>query len=271
MSRLLCTCAAVLLLLAVSQPAEASYVTQTYRFTAADLMKVVYGDAASNETMAQYGLFDGGRVKSHWAPSTPGGNPTHQDVRFSHRANQASDFADWESSMITQDHRLTNFNLWGLNGRGAGYGEDYKPLAWVDHSSSSGWYETSFNYSDYWGNPPAGNHTDQFIGWGADTWDDAFTFNTGGLSSIKFEFTVTFDPNNWLWNQTTHDAPNDLYGAKTFWFGGWFDDTRPDHITRDFYSGNMVLNPIPEPSTLALLGVGLLAAGIGFIRRRRAQ
>jgi hypothetical protein len=237
-------------------------ITQTYQFTAADLMKHSYVAGADGTTAAENGLFDGARLRRD---GTSGSGPL---AARSYVSSHHASFSNWAS---TTTDRMLSFNLWGLDGRGAGWGEDFKPNYWVSHSGPTGWTTWEDTWTNAgWGTPPAGYRTEQIVGWDAETFDDGMNFQDADLASKVFRFTLEFETTDMWWNGTTYGAPNSLYGPKTFWFGGWFDNdlwgAENDYY---IYEGNMVLAPVPEPMSISLLGIGLLVGGL--LRRRRAR
>ena len=126
MNRLLAFCAS-LLLLSVVTSARALTVTQTYQFTGADLMNYVIAPGPDGSTAAGNGEFDGARLRRD------GTNPDGQLARRSYWGSQNEDFTNW---LETTNDRFLSFNLWGLDGRGASWGEDYKPNRWVSQDNS---------------------------------------------------------------------------------------------------------------------------------------
>lgn len=255
--------ASVLIVLCTTQ-ALAVTITQTYQFTAADLMKTVYFGGADGTTAADNGLFDGARLRRD------GSSGTGPLASRSYVASQSAAFSSWAT---TTTDRFLSFNLWGLDGLGARWGEDFKPSDWGTQSGPGGWtpWQTTWTAAG-WGTPPAGFITEKFVGWDAGSFADGINFQDAGLASKVFRFTVDFDTTDPWWGGSTNGAPNSLYGPKTFWFGGWFDD---DLFAADndyyMYEGNMVLEAVPEPTTLGLLGIGLLASGLRAVRRRRGS
>jgi hypothetical protein len=235
--------------------AEAAIKEYQFSFTAADVLNYVIADGADGSTPAQNGLFDGARLKRN---GLSGGAGSYR----SYVTSQHNGFTSWAN---TTTDRMLSFNLWGLDGRGAGWGEDFKPLDWTSHTSSSGWTPYDSAWPSSWGAPPAGYLTTEIIGWDANSYGDGFTFKDSNLASQIFTFNVKFDTDNAFWGQDTNGAPNSLSTPElTFWVGGYFDN---DYWGSDnsyyIYEGNMVLTgrEVPEPMTimLGILGLGSVA------------
>ena len=262
MKRFLVLGTAAMALVCAVQSTQAVIVTQTYMFTAADMMKYAYVAGSNGSTAVQNGLFDGARLRRD------GSNGTGPLASRTYWASQQASFSNWATA--TTD-RFLDFNLWGLNGLGARWGEDIKPDNWAAQGNATGWTDWQNTWTGAgWGTPPAGYRTEALVGWTANSFADGINFQDANLASKVFTFTLDFETTDMWWGGATNGAPNSLWGPKTFWFGGWFDD---DEFGADndyyMYEGNMVLNPVPEPTTLGLLGIGLLAGGI--MRRRRAK
>ena len=259
MKRFLVLGAAAMVLVCAAQSAHAVIVTQTYKFTAADMMKYLYVGGSDGSSAALNGLYDGARLRRD------GSNGNSPLASRSYWTSQQASFSNWAT---TTTDRFIEFNLWGLNGLGANWGEDFKPHHWVSQGNATCW--TDWQDTWPWGIPPAGYHTDAIVGWSANTFDDGINFQDANLAAKVFTFTIDLDTTDPWWGGNTNGAPNSLYGPKTFWFGGWFDDDAfgPD-ADYYLYEGNMVLAPVPEPTTLGLLGIGLLAGGL--MRRRRTR
>lgn len=243
-----------------------------FSFTGADLFNQQFVYGADGSSAADNDLYDGARLLR------VGTNGNHADAGRTYVQSQHGSFTSRWNTYRDGGYVFDSFNLWGLDGRGAFWGEDFKPLFWYSHEGPSGW---STGYHTWpWGNPPENANTLDFPWWdGGQANGIALGATQSELEALKYSFIIGFDENDMFWGQDTKgngllDAPNTL-PELTFWFGGYVTQYADDggYLDYHLYEGNMVLSgtEIPEPSTLALLGVGLLAAGIGFIRRRRAQ
>lgn len=246
--------------------ANATTVTYEYSFSAADMMSYAFVNGADGTRAPENGLYDGARQVNGWNAA---GGPTKSNtyVQSSH-----STFTDWAT---TTTHTLNSFNLWGFDGLGAGWGEDYKHLDSLIVSSAAGWETYDAGWDPGWGTNPNPN-TFVSPGWFVEN-DDAsngYGFGDAGLAAEVFTFRLAFDDTDYLYGEDVSGAPQNLGGDMTFWFGGSMGDNSngPDSVYQYQYEGNMVLtgvrvNNIPEPATLALFGLGL--AGAGAMRRKK--
>lgn len=246
----------------VGSTTSAETVRYEFSFTGADLMSFVTADGADGSTAASNGVFDGARLVRRNLVS-----PYTHTRSYVDSQNEA--FEAWADS--TTD-RLYSFNLWGLDGRGAFWGDDYKPTAWVSQDNSAGWSDWQYNWPASWGSAPAGYITDEFIGWNAATFGDALAFGDANNATTEFSFVVDFDTTNMFWGANTNGAPNTL-PQLTFWFGGYMgngDLSAPaTYESSDYiYEGNMVLTgtlvpsvvPVPAAAWMGFLGIGMIAA-----------
>ncbi|MEP3351449.1 MAG: PEP-CTERM sorting domain-containing protein [Marinomonas sp.] len=246
----------VLLAPMLSNNALASIVTYEFSFTAQDMMNYSFVNGADGSTAAENGLFDGARLSREGGPS---------EFKRTYVESEHSDFTDWAT---TTTDRLTTLNFWGFDGRGAGWGEDFKHTDKELVSGVSGWNDWDpVGWDAGWGANPNPN-TAVTAGWFANTAAEGFGFGDANLVDKVFTFQLDFDDSDWLYGEETNGAPNTLGGPMTFWFGGWMgDDT--SNMYKYIYEGNLVLTGtkvVSEPGAVLLLGLGFL----GLIFRKRS-
>jgi len=244
--------------------AEAEII-RTFSWTAADLLDIEFVNGEDGTTAAENGLFDGARRLRDG--SNRGGDTARTFIESQHDL-----FNDRFDALVENDEGLNSFNLWGLDGRGAEWGEDFKPLEWVSIDAPDGW-ETGFFDAG-----PDG------LGWFQNTdptQSNFVDFNTplfpffetdgagiplaggSGLENLEFSVTIRFDETDAFFGQETHGAPNDLNSSLTFYFGGFL-------TSDDIFEGNVVLQAVPVPATIGLFGFGVLGLSIAARRRRFA-
>jgi PEP-CTERM motif len=253
--------------LALGSAAQAEIVRYEFSFTAADMMRYVTANGLDGSSAADNSLFDGARlVRQDFDPLSGDG------YTRSYVASENGAFSTWADG--TTD-RFLGFNLWGLDGLGVNWGEDFKPTEWVSQSDPTGW--TNWQADWPWGTPPTGYITDDLVGWDASTYGDALGFGESGNASVEFSFVVDLNTEDMWWGADTNGAPNTL-PELTFWFGGWMGSgAAGDDIDWDapiyMYEGNMVLTgelvPVPEPASMVLLGMGIVGVVATRVRKKR--
>jgi hypothetical protein len=265
-------CLIVVVSLLLAGPAVAGTVQQwEFTFTGEDMMSVVYADGAVGSRPAtDLGIFDGARLYRGVEPGY-----VRSYVGDGTSGDQNSGFEDW---FTTADTRLGTFNLWGQDGRGEGWGEVFNSTDQGNHSSSGSWTPWDITWPSSWGTPP--DSTNTFIGWDADSFDDAIGFGDGNDTNwdTSFTFSIWLDPDDWNWYGTsapgTDGSGTPWYqgneGELVFWFGG-YELTEQGEWGR-IYEGNMVLTgqyvPLPGAGVAGFALLGALGA-IRLIRRRR--
>lgn len=247
------TFSAVLAAAIVASPAASAIPTwYEFSFTGADLMSRAYADGADGTSAADNSLFDGARLAR-----IPG------DFARTYVQSQHTAFDTWAS---TTPHRMTSINFWGFDGRGAGWGEDFKHMDREMLASPADWIDWTTGWVPGWGANP-NPFTDVTAGWYVGDANDGLGFGDVDLATKEFSFRLLLDEDDWRYGAATNGAPNALGGDITMWFGGWMGDAANPY--QYIYEGNLVLSSVavPAPLTLALFGFGL--AAIGFTRRAR--
>lgn len=236
--------------------------TYTYEFTLADILNNQFVSGANGTTAADNGLFDGARLLR------VGSNANHQNAARTFVASQHDTFNQRWNDLVAEGATFTGFNLWGLDGRGVNWGEDFKPFEWVSVTAPTGWSTGFYEWPASWGTPPAGAHTLLFP-WFAPNDGVPLNLTQEELEAIRFTVTIAFEDGDEFWGNNTNGAPNDIGSALTIWFGGWIYS--PSGDVEHIYEGNLLANVVPLPA-VACAGLTLLG-GIGgsrIIRRRNA-
>ncbi len=248
--------------------ALAGLVKYEFTFTGADLLGYELAKGAKGNTAVESRLYDGAALLAF------GSDATHKKAAASYVKKDHKKFERRWNNLADRGFVLDTFNLWGLDGKGANWGEDFKPYEWSGMEGPDGWAYGLVDYKDTtWGDPPGEALTTLFPAWGGGP-DYGLAMNDKDLGDKKFSFYLTFEEEDMWWGQGTGDAPNAL-PELTFWFGGYLTkyNKRGDIINEHFYQGNMVLTgvstPVPEPGTVLLFGAGLL--GLAGVARRKRQ
>ncbi len=237
---------------------ETQAATYTYEFTAADILNNVFVNGADGSSAADNGLFDGARLLRNGTNANSGARTF---VESQHDA-----FNQRWSDMVSEGYTLNSFNLWGLDGNGINWGEDFKPFEWVSVTAPTGW--TTGYHTWPWSNPPADANTLDFP-WFAHEEGIALDLTQEELEAIRFTVTIAFEDGDEFWGADTNGAPNDLSSVLTMWFGANLYDAQGNY--GHMYEGNLQANVVPLPAA-AWAGLTLLG-GIGsrrWMKRRKA-
>ena len=214
---------------------------------------------------ADIGLFDGARRLK----SIINEDDSPPDYR-SYRDDERDGYDAKVVELITPSTAIRELNLWGFDGNGANWGEDYKASGYGTITAPTGWVGSTPDVTDIYPSftPPSGALTHKFVAWKTTTYNSTEGLDfIGDEASKVFSFVVDFDDTDYLWNQYTNGAPNTLGGEMTFFFGSVMRTTAGDAKNYD-YQGNLVLTPIPEPSTVIVWSLlGSLAISIVLWRR----
>jgi len=251
-------------LLLAGTSAEADSIKRTLSWTAEDMLARDYADGDDGTTAAGNGLFDGARRLRD------GASKNGDSARTFIQSQQGLFETRWDG-LVEDAATLDSFNLWGLDGRGAEWGEDFKPLEWVKVNAPNGW-ETGFFDAGPDGlgwfqndDPSQGNFVDfntPLFPWFSSPDGGGIPLGGNGLDELEFSVTIKFDEDDAFFGQDTFGAPNELDGELTTYFGGTLS-------SGDLFEGNLTLEAVPQPSTIALLGMSLLGLSVVARRRRR--
>jgi hypothetical protein len=242
----------------ISGTAYADMVTRTYVFTGADLLNNVFVSGADGSTPVNNDLYDGARLLR------VGTDGAASDAGRTYVASQQDKFTTRWSQYAADGYVFDSFNLWGLDGRGANWGEDYKPYEFVAMTAPAGWSTGLYTWPSSWGASPAGAITTDFPWWQADVAGEglSMTATPAELAGQEFSVTIKFDTDNMWWEQDVGKAPNTL-NELTMWFGGYLEDYSGGSSLLDYhlYEGNMSVVAVPLPGAVLLGMLGLAYAG----------
>lgn len=237
---------------------------KTYRltFSAADMLNNVYVDGDAGTTASDNDLYDGARLLR------VGRNANHADAARTYVGEQHGTFSDRWNTYAGAGWTYESFNLWGLDGRGANWGDDFKAADWLSMTGPAGWEGLRYEWPDSWGDLPDGAITNAFPLWYADQDGAGLALNAtlAELEAATFTVDIQVDEDDaWFNAPDAARAPNDWSVPElTLWFGGYIYS--PDGTQSHLYEGNMVLNgdqirivPVPGAALLGALGIGLVA------------
>lgn len=258
MKKLVTICVAAVVLFVVSGVAQAVIVQQTYTFTGADLINNIF-DSEGQHSDGSLKYYEGARQLGP-ADTGPTGATFLGDPYLTNFNNM------WNAY---DNEVLSSFNLWGVNGFGGQWGDDYKPLEWVSGTCPEGW---TFELGT-WDNPPAGYLTDKVPVFSAEADGMQVKASQSELEALVFTVTIKFDTDNMWWGNPgnyvygANTAPNSLYGLTmgfTSYIGEYDGQGNLIDNYLDNYTGNMMA--VPEPASFLLFGAGL----VGCMRRRKS-
>lgn len=260
---LISCCFLAFLLCATKASAQPYSVWSKFTFTAADLLNYEIFDG-TDDTACVLGICDGARLLR------VGSNADHDDAARSYW-DSSNDLFEVRYDQYKQNGYVLDWvNLWGLDGRGANWCEEYKPIEWLKLTGPEGWEMGLLEWS--WGAPPPGAHTNLYPYWEA-TEGFGIAMDDPDLASYVFTAEVKLDPEGWY----DLDCGDNVYcESQSIWFGSWLTDRGSswEIIDEHMFEGNIFLSQdlgnyskVPEPGTWLLLGTGLLAL-LGFGRKK---
>lgn len=167
---------------------------------------------------------------------------------------------------------IHDFNMWLADGLNApNWGEVLTQVIGSTPSgtATNGW--AAYTFDNPW--PQAGYGT-KLVGWyDIGYWDgdpntaaNPLTFGTGGINFGDFTMTVDLNTTDVYGNPVDFNAP------QTIWLGTmlpieWTTDPADLVYANNYrFEGTMKMHVIPEPSTVFLIGIGLV--GFGFFRKK---
>jgi len=265
--------AAAVLIAGLCSTADAS-IWYRVTFTGETLLNNVFVDGADGSTAADNDLYDGARLL--------------EDAR-TFVGSEHSTFREEWNVLSDAGYTFNYFNFFGLDGRGANWGEDYKPFEILSASGPEGWFTGIDAFPE--GYSPGGHHTLDYpywLSWPEDglplgRFENGVYNPDPSLSDYVFSVDLLIDPNDEWWGRDTQgsgedSAPNDWSSQVTFWFGGYFSKDDENMYTHMFQGNFIAGEPgsagtpqvIPEPSSIAIWSViGVVGLGIAYRRRRR--
>jgi hypothetical protein len=256
MKKLITICAVATMIFAISGITQAEL---TYRFNPNDLIDL-YDQGpplGTPDPTNPRSVYTGGEGTLY--PGYQGiGNWNTQGYGSARDLAIKSDYLKWRDA---DGGYITQFNIWlADNPKARGWGEQLvlKPYETpVSGTASAGWSVEVI------GNPWHDEYL--MVQWTAD--DVSKALKIGGPDICHFSFTATLyvDENENGWDE---DDPLATLGEDyTVWFGGYGVGTDTiSHESGDIlFQGTLDITTIPEPTTICLLGLGVLS----LLRRKK--